>query len=70
MSSSRTGAKRSRLIGYASEPKPYNYGGTGTYDKLVIDGFRKASSPRTATAKSNCNSRATGCHTGSGTFDP
>ncbi|OGR96972.1 MAG: hypothetical protein A2V88_02100 [Elusimicrobia bacterium RBG_16_66_12] len=63
------GARRSRLIGYASEPKPYNYGGAGTYDKLVVEGFRKASSP-TGYSESNCNSRASGCHTGSGTFDP
>lgn len=63
------GGKRSRMIGYASEAKPYNYGGTGTYDKLVIDGFRKASS-RTGYSDTNCNSRASGCHSSSGTFDP
>ncbi|MDD5304260.1 MAG: hypothetical protein PHS14_14260, partial [Elusimicrobia bacterium] len=63
------GAKRSRLIGYKSEATPYNYGGAGTYDKLVIEGFRKASSPN-GYSDTNCNSRATGCHTGSGTFDP
>ncbi|MEK7389417.1 MAG: cytochrome c3 family protein [Elusimicrobiota bacterium] len=63
------GSRRSRLIGYASDPKPYNYGGPGTYDKLVIEGFRKASS-RTGYDKDNCSSRATGCHTGSGSFEP
>lgn len=63
------GAKRSRLIGYASDPAPYNYGGAGTYDKLVIDGFRKASSP-TAYSEDNCSSRATACHGGSGAFEP
>lgn len=63
------GAKRSRMIGYASEEAPYNYGGAGTYDRLVIEGFRKASGPNSY-SKSNCNSRATGCHSGSGTFDP
>lgn len=63
------GSKRSRLIGYASDPTPYNYGGTGTYDKLVIDGFRKASS-RTGYSDNNCSSRAMGCHGGSGTFEP
>ena len=57
------------MIGYASEPKPYNYGGTGTYEKLLLTGFRKASSP-TGYSKSNCSSSATGCHTGSGAFDP
>jgi predicted CXXCH cytochrome family protein len=39
------GAERSRLIGYASDPAPYNYSGTGTYDRLVITGFMKASGP-------------------------
>ena len=63
------GTKRSRMIGYASEEAPYNYGGAGTYDKLVIEGFRKASGTNNY-SKSNCNSRATGCHSGSGTFDP
>lgn len=63
------GAQRSRLIGYSSEAKPYNYGGTGTYDKLVVDGFRKAASP-TGYSDNNCNSRANGCHSGSGTFEP
>jgi len=63
------GAKRSRLIGYASEPSPYNYAGVSTYDKLVIIGFRKASSP-TGYSKSNC-SMNTVCHgTQSGTFEP
>lgn len=63
------GSKRSRLIGYTSDPAPYNYSGTGRYEKLVIDGFRKASS-RTGYGDNNCNSKATGCHTGSGTFEP
>ncbi|HAZ09402.1 MAG TPA: hypothetical protein DCZ01_13010 [Elusimicrobia bacterium] len=63
------GSKRSRLIGYKSDPTPYNYGGARTYDKLVIEGFRKALS-RTGYDKDNCNSKATGCHTGSGTFEP
>jgi hypothetical protein len=36
------GAKRSRLIGYASDVPPYNYSGSGLYDKLVITGFHKA----------------------------
>ncbi|MBI5215376.1 MAG: hypothetical protein HY960_06445 [Ignavibacteriae bacterium] len=36
------GSKRSRLIGYETDVKPYNYQGTGTFDKLVIAGFKKA----------------------------
>jgi predicted CXXCH cytochrome family protein len=63
------GSRRSRLIGYASDARPYNYSGPGTYEKLVLDGFRKASTP-TGYSKSNCSSRATGCHSGSGSFDP
>ena len=63
------GAKRSRLIGYASDPAPYNYSGGGTYDKLVITGFRKASSPN-GYSDNNCSSKAAGCHSGSGTFEP
>jgi predicted CXXCH cytochrome family protein len=38
------GSKRSRLIGYASDVTPFNYLGEGVYDKLVIDGFKKAES--------------------------
>lgn len=41
------GSRRSRLIGYASDPSPWNYNGPGTYEKLVITGFRKASGPFT-----------------------
>jgi len=40
------GAKRSRLIGYADDPIPYNYQGAGVFEKLVIVGFRKASGPQ------------------------
>lgn len=39
------GSKRSRLIGYTTDPVPYNYSGPGTFDKLVIQGFRKAIGP-------------------------
>lgn len=35
------GSKRSRLIGYASDPAPYNYGGNTN----LILGFRKAATP-------------------------
>ncbi|MEK7263565.1 MAG: cytochrome c3 family protein [Bacteroidota bacterium] len=37
------GSKRSRLIGYLTDSAPYNYLGEGPLDRLVIDGFRKAS---------------------------
>ncbi len=35
------GSKRSRLIGYASDPEPYNYNG----NSLKITGFKKAAGP-------------------------
>lgn len=65
------GAKRGRLIGYAAEPAPYNAGGAGTYEKLVLSGFKKASS-RTGYSKSNCYSTVSGCttHNNSGGYDP
>jgi predicted CXXCH cytochrome family protein len=54
------GSKRSRLIGYASDVQPYNYQGTGIYDKLVITGFQKASSATTYTVN-NCSMNGV-CH--------
>jgi len=54
------GAKRSRLIGYASDVQPYNYSGTGTYDRLVITGFQKAADPL-AYLKANCSTNGM-CH--------
>lgn len=39
------GSKRSRLIGYASDPAPYNYLGVGALDRLVIEGFAKSPDP-------------------------
>jgi predicted CXXCH cytochrome family protein len=65
------GTKRSRLIGYASEPAPYNAGGAGAYEKLVLSGFKKAAS-RTGYSKSNCYSTASGCttHNNAGGYDP
>ncbi|MGB9772918.1 MAG: cytochrome c3 family protein [Bacteroidota bacterium] len=64
------GSKRSRLIGYTSDPSPYNYNGTGTYEKLVITGFRKASGPFNYD-KSNCSMPPGVCHgQQSGTYDP
>ncbi len=63
------GAKRSRLIGYRTDVYPYNYNGLGQYEKLVISGFRKASSP-TNYIKSDCTFTS-GCHgTQSGTYEP
>jgi predicted CXXCH cytochrome family protein len=63
------GAKRSRLIGYRTDVYPYNYNGTGQYEKLVISGFRKASSPNNY-SKSDCTFTS-GCHgTQSGTYEP
>jgi len=50
------GSKRSRLIGYASDTQPYNYGG----NSLKVTGFRKAQGPF-AYLKSDC-STAAGCH--------
>ncbi len=54
------GAQRSRLIGYESDVKPYNYLGSGTYEKLVITGFQKALTP-TSYVKASC-SMNTACH--------
>ncbi len=63
------GAKRSRLIGYANEPSPYNYNGAGTFAKLVIVGFRKASEPFSY-SESNCTFNSV-CHgTQSNIYDP
>ncbi len=63
------GSKRSRLIGYRTDISPYNYNGTGQYEKLVISGFRKASGPNNY-SRSNCTFPS-GCHgTESGTFEP
>jgi predicted CXXCH cytochrome family protein len=39
------GSKRSRLIGYASDPAPWNYLGAGMYEQLVIEGFSKSPDP-------------------------
>ncbi len=63
------GSKRSRLIGYASEPAPYNYSGAGTYDKLVIVGFRKASNPN-GYSKNYCSMTGLCHHTQTNTYDP
>ena len=63
------GSKRSRLIGYASDVRPYNYSGAGTYEKLVITGFRKATGPNSY-SRSNCSMNSV-CHgTQSNIYDP
>ncbi len=64
------GTRRSRMIGYASEPAPYNFSGTATYAKLVLLGFKKASSP-TGYSESNCYTTTTGCtnHSNAGGYD-
>ncbi|MEK9137928.1 MAG: cytochrome C, partial [Bacteroidota bacterium] len=63
------GSKRSRLIGYATDPSPYNYNGAGTYAKLVVRGFRKASGPFNY-SENNCTMNSV-CHgTQSNTYDP
>ncbi|MDI6767460.1 MAG: hypothetical protein QME52_11615 [Bacteroidota bacterium] len=63
------GAKRSRLVGYASDVAPYNYSGMGNYDKLVIVGFQKASSPNNY-EKNNCSMNGV-CHGAqSGVYEP
>jgi predicted CXXCH cytochrome family protein len=63
------GAQRSRLIGYAGDPAPYNYLGPGPYDRLVIDGFSKANSPFGYNRES-CSMQGV-CHgPGGGRYEP
>lgn len=63
------GTKRSRLIGYATDPSPYNYNGGATYAKLAVSGFRKASGPFDY-SENNCTFNSV-CHGNqSNTFDP
>jgi len=63
------GAKRSRLIGYDTDIPPYNYNGTGTYEKLVITGFQKGATPFSYQLQS-C-SMNTVCHgTQFGAYEP
>ena len=63
------GAKRSRLIGYASDVSPYNYNGAGVYDKLVITGFQKAADP-SFYQKENCSMNGV-CHGAQfGSYEP
>jgi hypothetical protein len=63
------GSKRSRLIGYASDVQPYNYSGSGIYDKLVTTGFQKANSPF-GYVKASCSTDGV-CHgTQTGFYEP
>jgi predicted CXXCH cytochrome family protein len=63
------GAKRSRLIGYSTDVAPYNFSGMGSYDRLVIEGFFKASGPRLY-QKENCSMAGT-CHgSQAGLYEP
>lgn len=63
------GARRSRLIGYDTDVAPYNYLGTGTYERLVIEGFYKATGPRSYD-KENCSMTGV-CHgSESGPYEP
>lgn len=50
------GSKRSRLIGYATDVAPYNYGG----NSLLVNGFLKAPGPN-AYLETNCSTTG-GCH--------
>ena len=67
------GSRRGRLIGYAAETAPYNYSGAGAVDKLLINGFKKATTPTTY-ATGDCystNAACTGGHgTNAGGYDP
>ncbi len=66
------GSRRSRLIGYASDPAPYNYNGAGARDKLILSGFKKAATP-TNYQDSNCYSTSSGCShhmSNAGGYDP
>lgn len=64
------GSRRGRLIGYSTETAPYNAGGAGTYEKLVLSGYKKAAT--NSYTKSNCYSTVTGCtaHSNAGGYDP
>ena len=64
------GSKRSRLIGYASDPAPYNYNG----NSLKLDGFKKKS-PNSYSAgdaySTNSSCRGGPCHSwNNGGYDP
>ncbi|MDA8244850.1 MAG: hypothetical protein M0025_12130 [Elusimicrobia bacterium] len=66
------GSRRGRLIGYAAESAPYNNNGAGTLEKLVLSGFKKATTP-VGYVTGNCYSTVAGCssvHTNAGGYDP
>ncbi len=59
------GSKRSRLIGYSSDPAPYNYNG----NTLKVTGFRKAGGPfsysgmpKNSTGNNCATAGVSGCH--------
>lgn len=63
------GSKRSRLIGYRSDVRPYNYSGVGPFDQLVIDGFQKGNGP-TDYQESSCSMTGV-CHgVQTGVYEP
>jgi len=48
---------------------PYNYNGSGMYDKLVMTGFEKANSPQSY-IKASCSNNPGTCHgTQSGNYE-
>ncbi len=65
------GSKRSRLIGYTTDPAPYDYND----NTLKVTGVRKPTTGPTSYTKSSCStvSEAQGCHPSdwaSGTYEP
>ena len=63
------GAKRSRLIGYASDVAPYNYNGAGFNERLMVTGFRKGATPLDYD-ESSCSTNGV-CHAPQpGPFEP
>ncbi|MDZ4165589.1 MAG: cytochrome c3 family protein [Smithellaceae bacterium] len=54
------GSQRPRLMGYATDPSPYNYNGAGVYDKLALSSFTKTA--RTSYVKNSCSTTVAGCH--------
>ncbi len=67
------GSRRGRLIGYATEGAPYNNNGAGALEKLVLQGFKKATTPTTY-ATGDCYSTNAACsgghNTNAGGYDP
>lgn len=53
------GSKRSRLIGYNSDPSPYDYND----NRLLVTGFCKGSTPQDYSRQKSCTT-VSGCHRG------